>query len=339
MRFAFLLLAGIIVLPNTGLAREFSTYSQPIIAGSEGTKDTWPFVVAVVSDQQNENGARYVQLCTGSVIAPDLILTAAHCVFTKDNSGFRPSGTDEIKIIAGASNIDFLTRSSIDRVTSNGEDLSVSRITIHPSYNTPDPAGPFDLAVVQLARDTSIQPATLAPPGSCALNDLRNGSIVTALGFGSNQTSSRTAGAGIFREGSLRVIDPNFRTGTEFQAVGVAGGNTCAGDSGGPIVADSPEGPILIGVVSRELPRSGTGDLPEDISCGPASSGLYGKTDIVWDFIEVNTGFSLLEETCQRTVTTGCSNGRNGETNSMWLLLVGLVLLSRRYGTSLYPCP
>src|SRR2546421_2802642 len=62
-------LAGCTGLPAT------EAQSQPIINGTDDTGD--PAVVVVAAQMPNSQQA---SLCTGSIISPHVILTAAHCV-------------------------------------------------------------------------------------------------------------------------------------------------------------------------------------------------------------------------------------------------------------------
>ena len=49
-----------------------------IIGGSEAEPGAWPWQVALI--QRTQPNAYFGQFCGGSLIAPDWVLTAAHCV-------------------------------------------------------------------------------------------------------------------------------------------------------------------------------------------------------------------------------------------------------------------
>src|SRR6202011_5804497 len=68
--------------------------AEPIISGETDTGD--PSVVAVYAQQL---GAPFGFLCTGSVIAPTVVLTAAHCVSPAE------TGTDTRFVVLTAANI------------------------------------------------------------------------------------------------------------------------------------------------------------------------------------------------------------------------------------------
>lgn len=101
-----------------------------------------------------ENGG----FCTGALIAPDLVLTAAHCAF--DPGGAR-IGPERITFKAGFSYGTALT------------EIAVSRTAVDPRYRNIDPAPPEmierDVALLQLAEpipSAQISPFAVARPGN-----------------------------------------------------------------------------------------------------------------------------------------------------------------------------
>src|SRR3954470_642389 len=61
-------------LSTLGSVVAFATSSPAVVGGFTGTKELSSHIVAIVGS----NGV----VCTGTAIAPDLVLTAAHCVMT-----------------------------------------------------------------------------------------------------------------------------------------------------------------------------------------------------------------------------------------------------------------
>ena len=89
--------------------------------------------------------------CTGALIAPDLVLTAAHCMF--DKTGGAPVDTSRIEFLAGL-------RGGRPEAT-----RSVRNAVVHPSYTHTGNATPeivrFDVALLQLdqpIRTTRVEP-------------------------------------------------------------------------------------------------------------------------------------------------------------------------------------
>jgi len=79
----------------------FTAYSQQrIIGGNDTTIDENPWQISIRGTNNHHNvGARNIHICGGSILAPNWILTAAHCV-TNPNTG-AVINTNEISIAAG----------------------------------------------------------------------------------------------------------------------------------------------------------------------------------------------------------------------------------------------
>ena len=168
-------------------------------------------------------------LCTGTALARDLVLTAAHCV---------------------AGNLDYQVKTF-----QTGQTISVRAIALHPRFDLASYAASratADLALLKLAAPLAdlVLPATLAPARRVAA-----GEMLTVAGFG--VTAAGTArGLGIPRmatltvtgkPGSLQIRLTDLAT--RNQRIGqIPGLGACTGDSGAP--AFEPASAGVIGVVS-----------------------------------------------------------------------------------------
>jgi hypothetical protein len=172
--------------------------TAPIIGGIEDLGH--PNVVMLTSS---------TGLCTGTLVAPRVVLTAAHCVDT-----------------AGGATV--LFGSSAD----DPEAISVSapQIVFHRYYD-PTQIGsglPFDIAMVRLSEPA---PAGIEPM-EMNLEPLSQdlvGTTMLAVGFGANNGAAQT-GFGVKR----RVDLPIETIGALLIGSGNDDKNTCQGDSGGP---------------------------------------------------------------------------------------------------------
>ena len=185
-------------------------------------------------------------LCTGTALARDLVLTAAHCMTLPV----------EYRI----------------RVYQNGATVAVRSVARHPRFSMANYAANRATADVALLKLAAPLPDIVVPAGLAAARRVAAGETLTIAGFG--VTQARTAlGLGIPRMATLtvtgkpgslqiRLTDPATRN----ERPGLGG---CTGDSGAP--AYDGAGPLVIGVVSWSTAAG------NEEGCG----GLTGVTPLV----------------------------------------------------------
>jgi len=205
------------------------------------------------------------KICSGTLIAPDLVVTAAHCycdgvmdqvIF--GTSAFAPS--DRINIVKEQSLL-FTPGpdQSAQRCAQIKQDLSLG-----------------DLALLKLEKAASASPREIG-----GLKMVLNSASVRAVGFGQNNSAGTGGVIGIKYQVNIVIasyqcggttamnIPDNqvFRCKNPYELV-AAGLNrdTCGGDSGGPVYVSAENTKIyLVGVTSRAVDPNG--------KCGPG--GIY----------------------------------------------------------------
>ncbi len=182
-----------------------------IIGGVNDTGD--PAIVAVYAIAP---GATEGALCTGSVISPTVVLTAAHCV-------------DPAVVGSG---VDFyvLTAADLTDPSNPSPKLTVKETHFDPAFDISNVLNGHDVGIVILDTPTTITPI---PWNSAPLPESFVGNPVRLVGYGLNDSLHKT-GAGIKRQVGVKLnsFDNLFvKTGSLIPWKGL-----CSGDSGGPVL-------------------------------------------------------------------------------------------------------
>ena len=194
-----------------------------LLIAAEATGDRYSNVALMVGRVAAD--APWVPACTGTLVAPDVLLTAGHCVaFGRLFEGFTEFGVTFDPVFAPASRV--------VRATAQ----------VHPDYTfrfpTPlpnDPVDLSDLALLILDEPVGLVPAHLPPPGFLDRVAARSGPL-TFVGYGIPRADASFGERGTRRAGSVRlgsVFAPVVGT-TPDPAAG------CVGDSGGPLLFGPP---------------------------------------------------------------------------------------------------
>ena len=172
------------------------------------------------------------ELCSGAVIGPDLILTAAHCVLQR--AAYRVVTVDRR----------FRKRS-----------IRAVAAALHPSFipgTTPRTQPGIDLAILKLGENLGPDFAPLDPARSYGLSE---GEMVDLAGFGLSAEAAKGS-ARVLRAtrlvslGTLQAANRVVVVADQRRLAETTGAGACRGDSGGPIVRNGPGGYQLLGIVS-----------------------------------------------------------------------------------------
>jgi len=228
--------------PAQGQAGAFTT-AQPqttdeplIFGGREAEPGAWPWQAALVF--ASSTNVYWGQYCAGSLIAPEWVLTAAHCI-----EDFTAADVDVV-----------LGRHELS--VPGGERIHSAAVIVHPDY---DPDGyDYDIGLIRLAQPSVQTPVVLFTDPTKTEETEFVGAIVT--GWGLRETFSfpdplfQVTVPLVSRDlcNQVEVFDGLLTENMLCTGYPKAYIGPCYGDSGGPLVAhqSAAEGWRQIGIVS-----------------------------------------------------------------------------------------
>jgi secreted trypsin-like serine protease len=191
-----------------------------IIGGTNVTPPDYPWMAGL-----SETNDPIDHFCGGVLIAPDWVLTAAHCL--------EGMSTNNTKVFFGAY--------YLSNPLAGYQVVNSSSLIIHPDYD--DWTSDNDIALIQLAQPVSIQPVLI--PDSTQTNLIAAGRLQLTMGWGNTEPFG-FVGSDTLKEVLVPMVANNICNGpnaydgeitANMICAGVGGKDACQGDSGGPLLA------------------------------------------------------------------------------------------------------
>ncbi|XP_034238301.1 trypsin iota-like [Thrips palmi] len=212
-----------------------------IIGGKTSHVDDARFMVQVITIESRDpkTNLSTINICGGTMVSTTHVLTAGHCIVSKD--------VGKLRIFVGTS--DYLAQGK------NGRVVKAKAFRVHPKFtvirNKDDEYGYFDVAVIRLQEAVLPSAKTSAIAITPAGAEPKDGASIEVAGWGiyRRQDISRKLRRATFKVISRAQCKKYFGNAFNAQEFCITSGPKsafCSGDSGGPAFI----GNVQYGVVS-----------------------------------------------------------------------------------------
>jgi hypothetical protein len=242
-----------------------STPAPRVVGGRPTTIGKWPWQVSLSYRLAKRHDAYGSHSCGGTLVAPTIVVTAAHCV-TLGGDTFQPAS--DFRVFTGRTKLRSHT----------GQRINLANYYWFTDQNGKPLWNPktveWDVVFLQLASPSNQQPIKIAGPDESGIWIPGRRAIVTGYGTTSEGQKGhsnvlRTARISMISDSKCdSVYGPALFPSVMVCAGDLAGGvDVCFGDSGGPLVVPVAGGAYRL-----------VGDTSWSVGCGmPGIPGVYGR--------------------------------------------------------------
>jgi secreted trypsin-like serine protease len=238
-----------------------SAAQTSVVGGRPAQPGMFPWMAFVVDFP----GGEEVTACSGTVLAPRVVLTAAHC--TLDEQTGSPNDPAGYRVVTGTVNWTYPERQLSD----------VTRLIPYPKFASGTGRDGFgDAALLVLATPTTAPPIPIATPTNSGL--LRIGTHAAIAGWGMTEFGQKDLTESLMW--SKTVVESDRCEGLWGRICAIdfpsATSGACHGDSGGPLLAAGPRrrGWVEIGITEAGFGR-----------CTTRRPQLFTRTDLLASWI------------------------------------------------------
>ncbi|XP_019873057.1 serine protease persephone isoform X2 [Aethina tumida] len=244
--------------------------SWQITNGVDAEDGEFPHMAALGYLQEGETVIQWD--CGGSLIAAQFVLTAAHCIVTRDKGA-------PIKVRMGVNDLK-------DETSNHKQDIDVDSVMVHPQYSIRGRQN--DIGILKLKRkaifDQYVQPACLYTEKTDPVKLIITGwGVINSNGMTSWNAlqkatilpSNLTECSSLYRIRINKDVNEKQICAADNKKINTS--DTCQGDSGGPLQAENLKDSGLYAIV---------GVTSYGMGCGSNFPSIYVRVSAYLDFIE-----------------------------------------------------